>query len=62
MSVFNYKLQSLPVELFFSVEKCQKEELICLIIAGLQKSILKIGLLRFHQLLQNVNGVYYFRL
>ena len=56
MSVFNYKLQSLPVELFFSVKKCQKEELICLI-AGLQKSILKIGLLRFHQLLQNVNGV-----
>ena len=38
-------------------EKCQKEELIRLMIAGLRKSILKFVLLRFHQLLHSVNRV-----
>ena len=45
------------MDLFFRVEKYQKEELIRLMIAGLQKSILRIALLRFQQLLQSVNGV-----
>ena len=45
------------MNLFFLSRKMPKEELICLIIDGLQKSILKIGLWRLHQLLQSVNGV-----
>ena len=53
--VINYK--SLYVDLFFTVKKSQKEELIHLMIASLHKSIFKIDLLRFHQLLQSVNGV-----
>ena len=44
------------MDLFYRVEKCLKEELIRLMIAGLQKSVLKIGLFRFHQLLQSANG------
>ena len=45
------------MDLFFKAEKCQRGKLVCIMIAVLQKSTLKIGLLRFHQLLQCVSGV-----
>ena len=57
ISVFDIKLWNVSVDLIFRLEKSQKEELIRLMIAGLQRDVSKIGLLRFHQLLQSVDSV-----